>query len=109
MLKFLLAVFFLTIPAQARPWPETFSRQQYHRYYIENRLVSSMPFSLPKMEPGKPAYLSFITSYVFLPIKGRDIDPYMPPVHCWIRGNIPFYEHWTYMIALDRPTYKDCK
>lgn len=108
---FLLSLIFISTQAQARPWPETFSRQQYHRYYIENRLVQSMPLSLPNLQiqAGKPAYLSFITSYVFIPMKGKDIGPYMPPLHCNIKGNIPFYEHWTYMIAVDKPTYRDCE
>ena len=70
-----------------------------------------MPISIPmvNVEQGNAAYLSFVTSYVNPQIQGTNIPQYTPAIKCYIRGNIPFYEGWVYMIAVDSTTIKPCQ
>lgn len=106
MLRILLLLLFLPTVAQARPWPGEFSRKTYHTFYVENQIVTSMPFSIRSFgfELGKPAHLSFIKGYVNVSLHPQNsVDPprYTPAyLQCHIGNSFPYYDNWLYMVAV---------
>lgn len=101
----------LVTAASAREWPSTFTRNVYNRYYVENRTVQSMPIDIESLHivRGKPAHLSFITGYTTFKIGQSTPQQYVPPYACYIKSNVPYYDRWTFMLAVDNNNLTDCR
>lgn len=114
MLRYiLLSLLIFASSAQARPWPSTFSRKTYHTFYIESKVVDNMPFNIQgfNYEAGKPAVLNFITVYTQFGLHPQNIiDPprYLPAFICNLKGNVPVYDGWTFIIATTSKQIRSC-
>lgn len=112
MLRIFLLLFLASVTSvQARPWPETFSRNVYHKWYTENRVATFIPLSVP-LDPesaSTPRYLSYIVGYTYYHIKDTEVQLYFPPYHCNMSRNAAIYDGWAYMIAIDQSTLRDCE
>lgn len=110
---FIITASLLSTNCIARTWPATFSRQTYHTFYVEQKFVESMPFNLRGFNyvAGKPAILHVITAYTQFGLHPQNsIDPprYVPAFICGLKGNVPVYDAWTFVVAVNTQAVKSC-
>lgn len=92
-----------TASSYASRHPDFFSRNLPHTYFVETKQVQSL-------DGENESTRSFIKAYVpLMPIgEGNTIRPYLSPVNCYTRGNLAFYEGWSYNIAVNQHPQLAC-